>query len=136
MNLPEVVVDTDILSALMRGNPLVVANAELYLAQYGRLSFSLITRYEVLRGLKVKDAKKQVAAFEEFCANNTILSLTDEVISQASGIYADLHKRGELIGDADILIAATALVNGLGVVTNNERHFRRVTNLHIENWQK
>lgn len=136
MNLPEVVVDTDILSALMRGNPLVVANAKLYLAQYGRLSFSLITRYEVLRGLKVKDAKKQVAAFEEFCTNNTILSLTDEVISQASAIYAELYKRGELIGDADILIAATALVNGLGVVTNNERHFRRITNLHVENWQK
>lgn len=63
MNLPEVVVDTDILSALMRGNPLVVANAELYLAQYGRLSFSLITRYEVLRGLKVKDCQETGGSF-------------------------------------------------------------------------
>ena len=136
MSLPEVLVDTDVLSALMRRNPTVVAKAEAYLAQYSRLSFSLITRYEILRGLKVKDAKKQVAAFEEFCAKNTILSLTDEVVSQAADIYADLYKRGELIGDADILIAATATVNGLGVVTNNEQHFGRITNLHVENWQK
>jgi tRNA(fMet)-specific endonuclease VapC len=119
----------------MRRNPTVVSRAEAYLAQYGRLSFSIITRYKILRGLKVKDAKKQVAAFEQFCAKNTILSLTDDVVSQAAGIYTDLYKRGELIGDADILIAASALASGLGVATNNERHFRRIPNLHVENWQ-
>jgi tRNA(fMet)-specific endonuclease VapC len=58
------------------------------------------------------------------------------VIVQAAGIYADLYIRGELIGDADILIAATALVNGSVVATNNEEHFRRITGLHVENWQK
>jgi tRNA(fMet)-specific endonuclease VapC len=41
-----------------------------------------------------------------------------------------------LIGDADILIAASALANGCGVATNNEKHFKRVPGLHIENWLK
>jgi predicted nucleic acid-binding protein len=41
-----------------------------------------------------------------------------------------------LIGDADILIAAAALANGCGVATNNEKHFKRVPDLHIENWLK
>lgn len=136
MNLREVVVDTDILSALMRNNPTVVANAEAYLAQYAHLSLSIITRYEILRGLKANNATRRATAFEEFCANNKILPITEDVISQAAEIYADLYKRGALIGDADILIAASALVNGLGVVTNNERHFRRITNLHVENWQQ
>lgn len=49
-------------------------------------------------------------------------------------IYADLYRRGELIGDADILIAATALVENLVLGTNNERHFRRVAGLAVENW--
>jgi tRNA(fMet)-specific endonuclease VapC len=62
--------------------------------------------------------------------------LTDDVILQAADIYADLYKRGELIADADILIAASALANSLGVVTNNERHFRRISGLHVENWSK
>ena len=53
---------------------------------------------------------------------------------EAAAIYADLYKRGELIGDADILIAATSLVNGFGVATNNEDHFKRITGLHVENW--
>ena len=37
---------------------------------------------------------------------------------------------------ADILIAASAMVHGLGVVTNNERHFQRISDLHVENWLK
>ena len=135
MNLREVVVDTDILSALMRRNASVVANAKAYLAQYPHLSLSIITRYEILRGLKANNARKRAISFDEFCANNLIVPITEAVISKAADIYADLYKRGALIGDADILIAASALVNGLGVVTNNERHFRRITNLHVENWQ-
>jgi predicted nucleic acid-binding protein len=51
-------------------------------------------------------------------------------------IYADLHRQGNLIGDAGILIAASALVNGCGVVTNNEKHFQRMSGLHLENWLK
>jgi predicted nucleic acid-binding protein len=39
-----------------------------------------------------------------------------------------------LIGDADILIAASALVNGFAIVTNNGEHFRRVRNLEVLNW--
>ncbi len=52
---------------------------------------------------------------------------------KAADIYADLSRQGELIGDADILIAATASVSGLGVVTNNEDHFKRIRDLRIEN---
>ncbi len=48
-------------------------------------------------------------------------------------VYADLKQRGELIGDADILITASALIDGLTVVTNNEEHFKRVSELHGEN---
>jgi tRNA(fMet)-specific endonuclease VapC len=52
MSLPEVMLDTDILSALMRKNHQVVAKAKAYLAQHRRLTLSIITRYEILRGLK------------------------------------------------------------------------------------
>ena len=55
---------------------------------------------------------------------------------RAAEIYADLWQRGQLIGDADILIASSALVHGLGVVTNNEDHFNRITDLRVQNWLK
>lgn len=134
MNGPQLLLDTDILSALMRKNSAVHARASAYLFTHRLFSFSVITRYEILRGLKAKDAHKQVAVFELFCTKNQVLPVTDQVIERAAELYADLYKRGQLIGDADLLIAATALTSGLGVVTNNEAHFRRITGLAVENW--
>jgi tRNA(fMet)-specific endonuclease VapC len=126
--------DTDILSAVMRRRPPAVARAQDYLAVHRQFTFSVITRYEVLRGLKAKGAATQLAAFEQFCAANHVLPLTDAVVVRAADIYADLHRRGQLIGDADILIAATALEHGLTLVTNNTSHLNRVPGLTVENW--
>jgi len=43
-----------------------------------------------------------------------------------------LRRAGQLIGDFDLLIAATGLHYGLTVLTNNRTHFERVEGLHIE----
>jgi tRNA(fMet)-specific endonuclease VapC len=64
-----------------------------------------------------------------------VLALTDAVVVVATDIYADLKKRGQLTSDADILIASTALVHGLVLVTNNTNHFRRVSGLTLESWK-
>lgn len=53
---------------------------------------------------------------------------------RAADIYADLRRRGALIGDADILIASTALEHGLELVTNNTKHFANVSGLMLKNW--
>jgi predicted nucleic acid-binding protein len=50
-------------------------------------------------------------------------------------VYADLYRDGHLISDADILIAATALVHGLTLVTENQAHFQRIRSLHIASWR-
>lgn len=129
-----VLLDTDVLSALMRKNPTAIGKAQSYLRAHRHFTLSIITRYEILRGLKAKGALKQSAVFDSFCARNNILPLTDEVIVKAAEIYADLYQRGALIGDADILIAASAMIRGFGVATNNEGHFRRVSGLSVDNW--
>ncbi len=134
MSQDKVLLDTDTLSAIMRQNPLVLAKSQAYLAQYSRFTFSIITRYEILRGLKAKAANKQLKAFEQFCANNTILPLTDEIIVQAADIYAELRKKGTPIGDADILIAASAMVNRMAIATNNLSHFCQIFGLTVHNW--
>ena len=136
MAFSQMVLDTDILTAILRRNPTAIPNARAYLAEHGRFHLSIITRYEILRGLKANNATRQAASFETFCFRNVILPLTDEAITKATEIYAELSARGELIGDADILIAASAIVHGFGVVTNNERHFQRISDLHVENWLK
>jgi Predicted nucleic acid-binding protein, contains PIN domain len=135
MSLPRALLDTDTLSAVMRGAPPpVVAKAREYLVEHGAFTFSIITRYEILRGLKAKGALVQLRAFDRLCAGSQIVPLTDAAVVRASEIYAELRHRGAPIGDADVLIAASALVHGLAVVTNNEDHFRRIPGLAVENW--
>lgn len=126
--------DTDILLEVLAQSRRVQQAARRYLIEHSYFSFSILTKYEVLRGFEVSGLAEQVALFERFCDNNSVAPLSNEAIAEAARIYARLRRNGELIGDADILIAATAIVNGFGVVTNNEKHYRRIPGLTVENW--
>ncbi len=131
--------DTDILSKLIRGkkrDPRVAQRAAAYLGRYGRFSFSLISRYEVLRGLKATQATTRLRRFDAFCQRSEILGLPEEVVLIAADLYADLRRKGQLIGDADLFIAATALHHGRVLVTANTTHFQRLAGLTLEDWTK
>lgn len=128
--------DTDVLSELLKQHPVVTQRVRLYLADHDRLAFSIITRYEILRGLKAKQARAQEIAFEALCQVSLILSLTDRVIDRAATLYAELYRRGELLPDADLLIGATALEGQRILVTNNLLHFQRIPSLTVENWKQ
>jgi tRNA(fMet)-specific endonuclease VapC len=128
--------DTDILSEIMKGkNPFIEQHATEYLRTHGRFRFSVITRYEILRGLKAKQAVRQIALFEDGCNRSYLYPVTDEIVVQASEIYAYLHQKGLLISDADILIASTALVHNLTLLTGNTDHFIRIPNLLCKSWK-
>lgn len=128
--------DTDTLSEIMKGkNPFIEQHAREYLNMHGRFRLSVITRYEILRGLKAKQAVRQMAIFEDKCNRSYLYPVTDEIVDQASDIYAYLHQKGLLISDADILIASTAMVHHLILITGNTDHFTRVPNLLCQSWK-
>ena len=107
--MPATILDTDTLSEILKGRDLAIrSHAKQYLAEHGRFTFSIITRYEILRGLKAKQAGRRIEAFEKRCRASNVLPITDEIAVRAADAYANLHQRGQLISDADILIAATA----------------------------
>jgi tRNA(fMet)-specific endonuclease VapC len=41
---------------------------------------------------------------------------------------------GEPLDDIDLLIAGTAIANGLVLVTHNRQHFDRISGLTVEDW--
>ena len=134
MSTVRTILDTDIVNYLMRDEPAVKARARAYLLEHRRLTFSVITRFEALRGLMLRGAIRRQLAFEQLCSVSEVLPVTDEIARQAALIYTDLRGRGLLIDDGDILIAATALVHGLTVTTSNEAHYRRIGFLTVDNW--
>ncbi len=134
--MTRVLLDSDTLSLFLKGKQPVKSNAYDYLAHQDGFTFSVITHFEILRGLKAKDAHVQIRKFREICEISDEIGLSSEIISIATDIYSDLHKTGRIIGDADILIAATALHLDIPVVTNNTKHFARVADLRVVNWNE
>jgi tRNA(fMet)-specific endonuclease VapC len=62
------------------------------------------------------------------------LSLPEAAAEAYGTIRAELELNGEMIGNNDLWIAAHALAAGLILVTNNEKEFRRVRRLKVQNW--
>ena len=129
-------IDTDILSMFFRNNHNVVSNFKVYLKKQGKINLSIITYYEILSGLKHRDALKQLDLFLKFTKHNSILPLTEESTSISSDLYARLRKSGKMLDDIDVLIAGVAISNNLVLVTHNKDHFNRIEELEIADWSK
>jgi tRNA(fMet)-specific endonuclease VapC len=122
--MPPVLLDTDVLSELIkRRNATVQQHALAYSRQHGRLAFSAITRYEVVRGYVQRGATIQLARFNAFCQQSLIFPITDTVLDRAADLWAFARNQGHPHNDADLIIAATALENGRSLVTGNTAHF-------------
>jgi tRNA(fMet)-specific endonuclease VapC len=126
--------DTNIVSASLKQN--VKINAKL--EEVSRLELDIfisgITYYEVQRGLLRSNATKKLAWFQQFCQDYPILFLNDlRIFEKASEIHADLTNRGKIIQDADILIAATAIIHNL-ILVSHDSDLARVKYLQLENW--
>ena len=132
----EVLIDTDILSYFIKGNPTVSSHVSTYLDSFPLLNFSIITYYEITSGLKFKKATKQLLLFEQFCTENKILPLTRESVQVAGDVYAETRRKGTPVDDMDLLIASIALENNLALVTNNVTHFQKIPGLSILNWNE
>ena len=126
--------DTDILSEFLRGNPKVIEKVAEHLKEYGFVSLSIITYYEILNGLLYKDARKQLLKFEDFIQLSKVIPLTLPMAKTAANIQAELRKKGTEIGHTDTLIAGIAITSELQLITNNTNHFKRIKGLEIDNW--
>jgi tRNA(fMet)-specific endonuclease VapC len=128
-------IDTDILSYYFKGDQDVVEQLSGYLDVYKIIEISLITYYEITSGLLAKNALKQLEVFEEFVSDNIILPLTEKSCKISAELYSTLSQKGEIIDDIDLLIAGVAIENDMVIATNNEKHFRRIPGLKVENWK-
>ena len=96
---------------------------------------SVITEAELRAGAtKSASPIKAQRALEAFLSPLQIVDMTSADAISYAHVRAALEKKGPPIGPLDMLIAAQALARGHWIVTNNEREFRRVHNLHLENW--
>lgn len=126
--------DTNIISAMLKQNQIVLEKTRTVRRLGEKTFISTINYYEVKRGLLASQATQKLRLFEQLLQDHEILGIDEiPVLEKASAIYAELKQRGELLPDADILIAAITQVHGLVLVTDDS-HFSRISGLRLENW--
>jgi tRNA(fMet)-specific endonuclease VapC len=127
---------TDILTEIFKGrNQHVATNAPNYLQAHGQFAISAMTQLEVVRGLRHKQANKMLASFSSMCARMEIFPISDDVLERAADLWATARNAGHPQRDADLIIAATALVHGRTLVTGNTAHFQWINGLPIADWR-
>lgn len=97
------------------------------------LSLSVISAAELWEGVYFsRDPKRSQVMLEEFLSGVVVLGLDEEICKRFGQLRGSLRKRGQIIGDFDLLIAASALRHQLTLLTNNRKHFENISGLHIE----
>ena len=125
-------VDTDLLIDLQReyvkGEP-GPAMAFLRAHEGVALAISTVSVLEFLEGYG------HPRAGERLLEAYVRLPVTDSVARRGSRLRRTLRAEGQMIGDFDVLIAATALDAGVPLVTANVTHFKRVQGLEVETYR-
>jgi len=126
--------DTNIVTAHLKRNLLVRQRIRRAEAAGHPVMLNAVSYYETKRGLLFAGAQAQLAIFDQFWRAQGIVLFDQSALDRAARIYSDLRTVGQLIEDADLLMAALALVNDLTLVTHNTDHFSRLTDLRLEDW--
>ena len=130
--MPRYMLDTDTVSYALRGEGQVAAR--LLEHPPSELCISSITLAELKFGAEAKRSQKLHRAIRTFVKEIAVAAFDESAAERFAEVAVALARRGEPIGTFETLVAAHALSLGLTVVTNNTRHFVRVSGLTVENW--
>jgi tRNA(fMet)-specific endonuclease VapC len=125
--------DTNVVIQIRANHPRV--SNRFGVVKPGEAVMSVVSYGELLFGAEKSGARaKALALLGRIMADIPILAMPPQAADDYSSIRLDLSSRGKIIGPNDLWIAAHARSAGLTLVTANEREFRRVPNLRVENW--
>lgn len=129
-------IDTNIVSAVMRKNPAVLRKV----MQYGTASIAMssLSVYEIYRGAwQVADTRRREILLKQIGHLPFAVLPHGESAAQLAGeIQGKLLREGFGLADMDLMLGAHALAGNLIMVTDNTKHFERIPGLLIQNWTK
>jgi tRNA(fMet)-specific endonuclease VapC len=127
--------DTDTFSDIVRGN--VIVEARFSRAPLPLIGVSSITIKEIEygRSLRPERVTRRGEVIDSLLRKIDAVPFCVEAAYVTGRLRATLTRAGTPIGPYDVMIAGTALVHGLILVTANTREFSRVSGLQLENWR-
>ena len=127
-------IDTNICIYIMNKRPSEVIHRFKNI-EVGQIGISTITVSELNYGASKSNLRKQnFKRLEEFLAPFEIIPYSQSASKYYGEIRSRLENQGNVICPLDLLIAAHALSENLTLITNNEKEFKRIKSLKVENW--
>ena len=105
------------------------------LTQHPQFAFSAITRYEMTRGFRATKAVRGLTKFLKLVDDSDVLSVSIPELRRTADLWADADRGGDPRGDADVIIAATALESKRVLATGNTAHFTWIPGLTVTDWR-
>jgi len=128
--------DTNICTYIINKKPSVVLK-RVQSKQPGQIAISTITLAELEYGVaRSRYPDRNRIALLEFLFPFMILDFDPEASVEYGQIRALLDAKGRPVGPMDLLLVAQAKSHNLILVTNNEKEFKRIDGLRIENWAR
>jgi len=121
-----VLIDTDILIWVFRGNP----KAARMLEAIGNRYISTVTYMELIQGARDRDELRMIKSFL-LDYHFEVIPLSENIGHRAS-IYIEEYGLGMSVRLADALIAATAVEYNLTLFTGNRKHYRPIRDLNLK----
>ncbi len=130
------VLDTNVVSALMRGDAHVLERLRRTSKEEVAIPHPVLAEiaYGIERLPRSARKRRLVARFGLVRAEIARVSWSDEISDAFGAVKAALERRGERIEDFDVAIAAHALAHRATLVTANGKHMSRVAGLVVEDW--
>lgn len=128
--------DTNICIYIIKKKPTVVLK-RVQSKQPAEIAISTITLAELDYGIaRSRYPDRNRVALLEFVLPFTILGFDQPAAAEYGHIRSSLESKGKPIGPMDLLLAAQAKSRDLILVTNNEKEFKRIDGLRVENWAR
>lgn len=126
------ILDTDVCIEILRGNKHVLERRRRALDE---VATTWITACELAYGAaKSRAAKKNQTLATEFLATLPVVGLDLPAAERFGRLKAELERGGNILADADLMIAAITQAQGASLVTGNLRHYARIAGLRVEDW--
>ena len=125
--------DTDTIVYWLNGNRIIAQKATV--AGQTNVALSTVSQAELYYGAYNSIRVEQnVTAIQRLTQTIALLPFDEAAAQRFGQIKARLKQQGQIILDADVMIASIALTHDLTLVTNNTKHFSRIPDLALENW--
>jgi len=132
------VLDTNVVSLLMKGEPNVIQHLKRVERSAVRIPQPVVAEiaYGIPRLSRSKRKDALASRLELLKREIRGVAWSDEVSEAFAMIKAALERKGERIDDFDAAVAAHAVAEKCILVTTNLKHVMRVPGLEIEDWSQ